>query len=122
MPESRVKKEPSPFTAQQRAQAVLAIWTERRRPGAICQELTITPKVLSQWETRALSGMLKALEAPTRREPGPALSPKLERLLARQALQALQQQGRMARLEKRFAKLQEPKASPQPKAPPPPSK
>ena len=118
-PEGRAKKEPLPYTAQQRVQAVLSIWTERRRPMAVCQELAITLKVLSQWETRALSGMLNALEAPTRREPGPALSPKLERLLARQALQ---QTGRMARLEKRFAKLQEPKASPQPKAPPPPSK
>ena len=42
-------------------------------------------------------------------EPGPALSPKLERLLARQALQ---QKGRMAKLEKRLAKLQEPKSPP----------
>ena len=41
-------------------------------------------------------------------EPGPALSPKLERLLARQTLR---QKGRMAKLEKRLAKLQEPKPS-----------
>jgi hypothetical protein len=119
MPDGRGKKEPLPFTAQQRVQAVLAIWTERRRPAAICQELAISLKVLSQWETRALSGMLQALEAQSKLEPGPALSPKLERLLARQALQ---QQGRMAKLEKRLAKLQEPQAPPQPKAPPPPSK
>jgi len=118
-PEVRAKKAPPPYTAQQRAQAVLSIWTERRRPMEVSQELAISLKVLSQWETRALSGMLKALEAPTRREPGPALSPKLERLLARQALK---QQGRMARLEKRLTKLQEPKTSPQPKAPPPPPK
>jgi hypothetical protein len=119
MPEGRVKKEPLPFTAQQRVQAVLALWTERRRPGDLCQALAITPKVLARWETRALSGMLRALEAQRQREPGPALSPKLERLLARQALQ---QQGRLARLEKRLAKLQDPKAPPQPKAPPPPGK
>ena len=119
MPDGRVKKEPSPFTAQQRAQAVLAIWTERRRPREVSQELAISLKVLSQWERRALSGMLKALEAQSKLEPGPALSPQLARLLARQALQ---QQGRMAQLEKRLAKLQDPKAPPQPKAPPPPSK
>ncbi len=88
---------------------MLARWTERRRPVEVCRELAITDKVLSQWEKRALSGMLKALEAQTRLEAGPALSPKLERLLAQQALQ---QQGRMARLEKRLAKLQEPKAPP----------
>jgi len=53
--------------------------------------------------------MLKALESHPRLEPGPALSPKLERLLARQALQ---QKGRVAKLEKRLAKLQEPKLPP----------
>ncbi len=75
----------------------------------VCRELAITEKVLSHWEQRALSGMLQALETQTRLEAGPALSPKLERLLARQALQ---QQGRLARLEKRLAKLQDPKAPP----------
>ncbi len=118
MPDARAKKEPCPFTAQQRAQAVLALWTERRRPRELCQELAITPKVLSYWETRALSGMLRALEPQSPPDPGPALSPKLERLLARQALK---RQGRMAKLEKRLVKLQE-KTPPQPKAPPPPSK
>ena len=108
-PEVRAKKAPSPYTAEQRVQAVLAVWTERRRPVEVCRELAITEKVLSQWETRALSGMLKALEAQTRQEPGPALSPKLERLLAQQAGR---QAGRLARLEKRLAKLQEPKAPP----------
>jgi hypothetical protein len=108
-PEVRAKKEPLPYTAQQRVQAVLALWTERRRPADLCQELAISPKVLAQWEQRALAAMLQALETPTRRELGPALSPKLERLLARQALQ---QQGRLARLEQRLAKLQEPTAVP----------
>ena len=110
-PDVHGKKEPLPVTAQQRAQAVLSIWTERRRPVEVCRELAITEKVLSQWEKRALSGMLKALEAQTRLEAGPALSPKLERLLAQQALRRT---GRMARLEKRLAKLQEPKAPPPP--------
>jgi len=82
MAEGHAKKEPRPFTAPQRAQAVLAVWTERRRPAEVCRELAITEKVLSHWEQRALSGMFQALEAPTRRETGPALSPKLERLLA----------------------------------------
>ncbi len=64
---------------------------------------------LSHWEERALAAMVKGLESPRCLEPGPALSPKLERLLARQALQ---QNGRMAKLEKRLAKLQEPKSPP----------
>ena len=111
MAEGRTKAEPRPFTAPQRVQAVLAIWTERRRPVEVCRELAITEKVLSHWEQRALSGMLKALESQTRREGGPALSPKLERLLAQQAARHA---GRLARLDKRLAKLQEPKAVPSP--------
>ena len=107
--EIKAKKEPLPYNAQQRVQAVLSIWSERRRPGEVCQELAISPAVLSHWEKRALAAMLKALESQTRLEPGPALSPKLERLLARQALQ---QKGRMGKLEKRLAKLQEPKSPP----------
>ena len=105
--EIKAQKEPLPYPAQQRAQAVLSIWSERRRPREVCQELGIRPGVLRHWEKRALAAMLKALESQTRLEPGPALSPKLERLLARQALQ---QKGRMARLEKRLVKLQEPKS------------
>ena len=109
MAEGRTKPEPRPCTAPQRVQAVLAVWTERRRPAEVCRELAITEKVLSHWEQRALSGMLKALESQTRLEGGPALSPKLERLLAQQAARHA---GRLARLEKRLAKLQEPKAVP----------
>lgn len=107
--EVKAKKEPVHHSARQRAQAVLSIWSERRRPTEVCQELAIHPTALYAWEKRALAAMLKALESPTRLEPGPALSPKLERLLARQALQ---HKGRMAKLEKRLAKLQEPKSPP----------
>ncbi len=112
MVESRTKTaEPRPFTAPQRVQAVLAVWTERRRPVEVCRELAITEKVLSHWEQRALAGMLQALESPTRREGRPALSLKLERLLAQQAARHA---GRLARLDKRLAKLQEPKPVPSP--------
>ncbi len=111
MAENRTKPEPRPFTAHQRVQAVLAVWTERRRPVEVCRELAITEKMLSHWEQRALAGMLKALESQTRLEGGPALSPKLERLLAQQAARHA---GRLARLDKRLAKLQDPKAIPPP--------
>jgi hypothetical protein len=107
--EVKGKKEPLPYNAQQRVQAVLSIWSERRRTREVCRELAIQPSALYAWEKRALAAMLQALEPATRPDPGPALSPKLERLLARQVLR---QKGRMARLEKRLAKLQEPKAPP----------
>jgi transposase-like protein len=105
--ETKAKKEPLLHSAQQRVQAVLSIWTERRHVREVCREMAIHPSLLYAWERRALQAMLKALEPATRQDPGPALSPKLERLLQRQALQ---QKGRMAKLEKRLAKLQEPKS------------
>ena len=105
--EAKTKREPLPYSAQQRVQAVLSIWSERRHTREVCRELAIHASVLYGWERRALQAMLKALEPATRQEAEPALSPKLERLLARQALQ---QKGRMAKLEKRLAKLQEPKS------------
>ena len=107
--EVKAKKEPLPYSAQQRVQAVLSLWSERRRTREVCRELAIHPSALYAWERRALQAMLQALEPARRQEPGPALSPKLERLLARQALP---QKGRMAKLEKRLAKLQEPKSPP----------
>jgi transposase-like protein len=107
--EVKAKNQSLHHSAQQRAQAVLSVWTERRHVREVCRELTIHPSLLYAWERRALQAMLKALEPATRQDPGPALSPKLERLLQRQALQ---QKGRMAKLEKRLAKLQEPKSPP----------
>jgi hypothetical protein len=107
--ESKARKEALPYNAQQRAQAVLSIWSERRRPAEVCRELAISPAVLPARGKRALAAMLQALESQPRLEPGAAPSSKLERLLARQALQ---QKRRMAKLEKRLAKLQEPKAPP----------
>lgn len=107
--EVKAKKETLPYSAPQRVQAVLSVWSERRRTREICRELTIHPSALYAWERRALQAMLQALEPARSQEPRPALSPKLERLLARQTLQ---QKGRMAKLEKRLAKLQEPKSPP----------
>ncbi len=105
----KAKKEPLPHSTQLRVQAGLSVWTECRHTREVCRELAIHPSVLYAWEKRALGAMFKALEPATRQEPGPALSPKLERLLLRQAFE---QKGRMARREKRLAKLQEPKSPP----------
>ena len=107
--EAKLKKEPLPYSTEQKVQAVLSIWSERRHVREVCRELTIHPSLLYAWERRALTAMLKALEPARSQEPGPALSPKLERLLVRQALH---QKGRIAKLEKRLVKLQEPKAPP----------
>ena len=104
MTETKLKKELKVYTAHQRAQAVLSVWTERRRGAEVCRQLGINSTRLAQWQERAMAGMLDALQP--RRLPeqqlGPALTSKLERLLARQALTA---EGQLSKLEKRLAKL-----------------
>ena len=102
--EIKPKKETKVYNAHQRAQAVLAIWTERRRPAEICRQMGVNSTLLLQWEQRAMAGMLEALQPRCRAEQqmGPALTGKLERLLARQTLMT---DGKMARLEKRLAKM-----------------
>lgn len=114
--EQKPPKQPPSHSAHQRVQAVLAVWTERRRSSQVCQELAISAARLAHWEERALAGMLKALEPQTHftQKRGSALSAKLERLLARQAQQA---ENKKARRERQLAKLQEPKSP----LPPPPT-
>jgi len=97
------KKELKVYNAHQRAQAVLALWTGRRRAAQVCRQLGITNTLLTQWEQRAMSGLLEALQPRRQLEQslGPALTGKLERLLARQSLAV---DGKQAKLEKRLAK------------------
>jgi transposase-like protein len=97
------KRERVLHSAKEKAQAVLALWTERRRPREVCREMGIKPSVLSRWQERAMEGMLAALE-PRRsspQEPKPMLPAKVERLLARKSVQ-----GPQTRLARRLAKLQ----------------
>jgi hypothetical protein len=84
-PPRRIRREPVVYSAREKAEAVLSWWTERRRPCEICREMKIAGTLLSQWQERAMEGMLVAL-APRRRtdeERKPPLPAKVERLLAR---------------------------------------
>ena len=106
MEASKPKKLSVQHTAQERAEAVLSIWSERRRPRELIKQMSINAAVLSQWQHRAMSAMLKALE-PRDKEPekGPALSPRLEKLLARKAGQI----NKMGKLANRLEKIQQAK-------------
>jgi len=89
-------------TAEQKCRAVLSVWTERRKPGEICQELGIAWSLLNQWQERAMEGMLLALEP--RRVPvekGVPLSSRLAVLLERKS-----KAGGMKGLERRLVRLQ----------------
>ena len=106
--EEKPKRERRAYSAREKCQAVLSLWTGRRRPSELCRDLSIPSNLLSGWQERAMEGMLQALESRTRRqeERGPMLAPQMEKLLER----------KLARLESRIARLGG-KARPAPEKP-----
>ena len=87
------------YGVQEKCRAVLAIWTERKKACVLCRELSISASLLWQWQDRALSGMLEALE-PRGREgrEGPALAQQIKRLLDRKIrARELESAGRVPR-------------------------
>jgi transposase-like protein len=88
-------------TAEEKCRAVLSVWTERRKPGEVCRELGVTWALLSQWQARAMEGMLLALQPRVPVEKTVALSPRLAVLLGRKS-----KGGAMKGLERRLAYLQ----------------
>jgi len=88
-------------TAEEMCRAVLSVWTERRKPGEVCRELGVTWNALSQWQKRAMEGMLLALQPRVAVEKGVALNPRLAVLLERKSME-----GAMKGLGRRLARLQ----------------
>ena len=66
-------------TAAEKAQAVLAIWTERVKPAEVMRTMGINYVTLQQWQERGMEGMLQALESRTNLADGAALSPRAGR-------------------------------------------
>ena len=102
------------YGAVEKCRAVLAVWTERKQASVLCRELGMSASLFSQWQDRALSGMLEALEPRGTRagSEGPALSASIKRLLDRKArARELQNLGRSVNWRPRVARS---------KAPPPP--
>jgi transposase-like protein len=91
----------SGHTAEEKCRAVLLVWTERRKLGEVCRELGVTWTVLSQWQARAMEGMLLALQPRVPVEKGVALSPRLAILLEHK-----NKGGSIRGLERRLARLQ----------------
>ena len=67
--EAKAKRQRVVHSAREKAEAVLAWWAERWRPSEICREMKITSNLLSQWQERAMVGILAALEPRTRTDP-----------------------------------------------------
>ena len=89
-------------TAEEKCRAVLSVWTERRKPGEVCQELGVAWSILNQWQERAMEGMLSALQPriPVM-EKTVALNSRLAVLLERKS-----KRGGMKGMERRLARLQ----------------
>lgn len=92
------------YTGREQCRAVLAVWTEKRSVKQVCGEMGVSGKVFQLWQERAMEGLLKALQPREGREEerGPALNPRMKRLLDRKALE---QDGRLPRLTKRLARV-----------------
>ena len=86
-PKPKKTRLPSPsYSAQDKAQAILRLWTERCKPSELCRELNVTWITLEQWQQRAMEGMLQALEPRVNLAKGQALSPRLQALLLKQQM------------------------------------
>ena len=83
-PEAEQKKRRTHlYSAREKAQAVLALWSGRRGPSALTKELGVPWAAINTWEKRALSGMLTALD-PTWKQAAqeqPSLPPRVEKLI-----------------------------------------
>jgi len=78
-------KKPRPtlpaYSAQEKAQAILTVWTERCKPAEVCRQMKVNWITFNQWQQRAMEGMLQALEPRVNLAKGEALSPRLQALL-----------------------------------------
>ena len=100
---SEKKRQTINHGAMEKCRAVLAVWTERQRPAEVCRKLGVPWMVLSEWQKRAMEGMLQALEPRVKLDKGPALSPRLQAMLEKKR----QTNTAQGRLEKKLSKAQE---------------
>jgi transposase-like protein len=101
------------YPASEKAQAVLAVWTDRCRAAEVCRQLKINFMTFQHWQRRAMEGMLQALESRVNLSKGQVLSPRLQTLLAGRQRQ-LNTRKLANRLEQiQLARKEEPAAQPQ---------
>ena len=82
----KARKARKRFNARMKAQAVLLLWNGSRKAAELCREMSISWGMLSQWQERAMEGMLAYLEPKRREETGTlSLTGRLKELLERKA-------------------------------------
>ena len=87
------------FDPQDKIMAVLSVWTERRSIAQMCQEMAISPALLSQWQNQAMEAMVAAL-SPNKADKPAALNARLTRLIEKNLPDPT------ARMEKRLKAVQ----------------
>ena len=100
------------YSAQEKAQAVLSVWTERASPAEICRQMNINWVTFQQWQHRAMEGMLQALTSHVNLAKGGALSARLQNLLSKQqqATVAAQASARLEQVQNKIANAAENRA------------
>jgi len=86
---TKPKARPRPsqtHSAMDKAQAVLAVWTERCKAAEVCRQMNISGMTFVYWQRRAMEGMLQALESRVNLSKGEVLSPRLQTLLLSRAV------------------------------------
>lgn len=80
-----MQEEREVYGVEEKCRAVLLVLTGRRTSAQVCREMKRSDGLFWQWQDRALSGMLEALEPRGARESaqGPALPDAVRRLLDR---------------------------------------
>ena len=70
------------YSAKEKSQAVLSLWSGRRSAASLMKAMDVPWALLNNWEKRAMTGMLSALD-PTWQKPAQdhALPPRVERLM-----------------------------------------
>jgi transposase-like protein len=106
----RVRQSAPSYPAPEKAQAVLAVWTERCKAAEVCRQLKINFMTFQHWQRRAMEGMLQALESRVNLARGEALSPRLQALLKNR-----QHRINTGRLTQRLEQIQLAKAEESPK-------
>jgi transposase-like protein len=92
---------PPAYSAQEKAQAILAVWTERCKPAEVCRQMKVNWITFNQWQQRAMEGMLQGLESRVNLARGEALSPRLQALL-----RSRQQAASTRKLAQRLEQIQ----------------
>jgi transposase-like protein len=98
------------YSATDKAQAVLAVWTERCKAAEVCRQMQINTVTFHHWQHRAMEGMLQALESRVNLAKGEVLSPRLQALLHKRLLQPHKLEKRLQQIQ--LAKTQEQTSQP----------